>query len=330
VFGGQLLIQGLPMDNVSQPPAMRSFSKILSLAALSTVAMMCGCGSPMFNTTAKSAAISVSPSDTTAWAGDVRQMKAIVANSDAAAVIWSTTSGTLSPTGLLSIPATIGDTVVTVTATSAIDQRRTANAYISVRHRASHLTATPTSETLSATQGSGNPSSFSLRVAKSGSIATFNFTATSDQPWLALSNSTGIGPASIEALPSIAGLAPGKYTGHITFSAPGIAAVTVAVSLSVVAAAQAPPAGPTGPATPVQHQAELSWAASSSKNVVGYNVYRSTVPGGPYELAASAVGGLTYTDQTVQPSVIYYYVATATNDGGAESVYSAQVKVVVP
>src|SRR5882724_5564152 len=101
---------------VSQPPAMRSFTTILSLAGLFTVAMMCGCGSPMFNTTAKSSAISVSPSDTTAWAGDVRQMKAIVANSDATAVIWSTTSGTISPTGLLSIPATIGDTVITVTA----------------------------------------------------------------------------------------------------------------------------------------------------------------------------------------------------------------------
>jgi hypothetical protein len=78
------------------------------------------------------------------------------------------------------------------------------------------------------------------------------------------------------------------------------------------------------------HSAALSWTASTS-TVSGYNVYRGTVNGGPYTLInLSLVTGPSYTDTTVQSGVTYYYVTTAVDSSGVESVDSNQVTAVIP
>ena len=78
------------------------------------------------------------------------------------------------------------------------------------------------------------------------------------------------------------------------------------------------------------HSAALSWAASTSA-VFGYNVYRGTVNGGPYTLMnLSLVTGLSYTDTTVQSGVTYYYVTTAVDSNGVQSVDSNQVTAIIP
>jgi Abnormal spindle-like microcephaly-assoc'd, ASPM-SPD-2-Hydin len=78
------------------------------------------------------------------------------------------------------------------------------------------------------------------------------------------------------------------------------------------------------------HSVNLSWNASSSK-VVGYNVYRGSVSGGPYIQINSTVDpSTTYTDTTVVGGNTYYYVSTSLNSGGIESGFSNQVKAVVP
>lgn len=83
-------------------------------------------------------------------------------------------------------------------------------------------------------------------------------------------------------------------------------------------------------ATGAQHSVGLTWKASTSK-VVGYNVYRGTTSGGPYSLITSALDSSTsYSDTSVQAGVTYYYVVTAVNSGGQESVDSNQAKAVVP
>jgi hypothetical protein len=84
-------------------------------------------------------------------------------------------------------------------------------------------------------------------------------------------------------------------------------------------------------ATPQQaHSAALSWTASTS-TVSGYNVYRGTVNGGPYTLInLSLVAGPSYTDTAVLSGVTYYYVTTAVDSSGVESVLSNQVTAVIP
>jgi Carboxypeptidase regulatory-like domain len=80
----------------------------------------------------------------------------------------------------------------------------------------------------------------------------------------------------------------------------------------------------------VAHSATLSWTASTS-TVVGYNVYRGTVSGGPYtRVNGSLVTVVTFTDTTVQAGQIFYYVTTAVDSSGTESVNSNEVSANIP
>ena len=65
------------------------------------------------------------------------------------------------------------------------------------------------------------------------------------------------------------------------------------------------------PALCVQHNVSLSWNASTSSNVVGYNIYRGTVQGGNYGLQNSMIASTSYTDTMVQNGQTYYYAVTA-------------------
>jgi hypothetical protein len=82
---------------------------------------------------------------------------------------------------------------------------------------------------------------------------------------------------------------------------------------------------------PVAHSVSLSWVASTSQTVVGYNIYRGSVSGGPYTVLNSTPNaGLTYTDMTVTAGQTYYYVVTAVDGSGNESVVSNEVAVTIP
>ena len=78
------------------------------------------------------------------------------------------------------------------------------------------------------------------------------------------------------------------------------------------------------------HTVALSWNASTS-SVSGYNVYRSTTSGSDYvKINSSLVSGLTYTDANLQSATTYYYVTTAVDSSGNESVYSNQATAAIP
>ena len=80
----------------------------------------------------------------------------------------------------------------------------------------------------------------------------------------------------------------------------------------------------------VVHSAALSWTASTSV-VAGYNIYRGTVSGGPYTLInTSPVTLLTYTDSNVVAGQTYFYVTTAVDGSGIESVFSNEVQAAIP
>jgi hypothetical protein len=87
-----------------------------------------------------------------------------------------------------------------------------------------------------------------------------------------------------------------------------------------------------GTGTPIpQHSVDLSWNASQSSGVVGYNVYRGDKTGGPYSRINSPLEASTsYTDAVVNGGSTYYYVVTAIDANGLESNYSNQAKALIP
>ena len=75
----------------------------------------------------------------------------------------------------------------------------------------------------------------------------------------------------------------------------------------------------------------LSWVASMSPEVAGYNIYRKTSLSGSYARINSKLNPDTsYPDATVIHGTTYYYATTAVNSKGKESGYSNRVEVVVP
>lgn len=75
----------------------------------------------------------------------------------------------------------------------------------------------------------------------------------------------------------------------------------------------------------------LSWNASSSPDVSGYNVYRKTSGNTNYTKINSKLDPNTsYTDTTVVGNTTYYYATTAVNSSGKESAYSNRAQVFVP
>jgi hypothetical protein len=78
------------------------------------------------------------------------------------------------------------------------------------------------------------------------------------------------------------------------------------------------------------HSVALTWTASTS-TVSGYNVYRTTISGAQYTLVnSSLITALAYTDTSVQNGTTYYYVTTAVDAGGTESIFSNQVSAAIP
>ena len=83
----------------------------------------------------------------------------------------------------------------------------------------------------------------------------------------------------------------------------------------------------TGTGTPATtHSVSLSWTASTSSNVSGYNIYRAvwaTSSCGSFSKINSALNaGTAYTDATVSNGTSYCYAATAVDSSNAESGYS--------
>jgi hypothetical protein len=75
----------------------------------------------------------------------------------------------------------------------------------------------------------------------------------------------------------------------------------------------------------------LSWTASTSSDVVGYNLFRSTTGGGPFtQINPAVIAGTTYQDTSVAAGKTYYYVTTAVNGSGEQSAHSAQTSAAIP
>lgn len=80
----------------------------------------------------------------------------------------------------------------------------------------------------------------------------------------------------------------------------------------------------------------LAWDRQPDPGVAGYNIYRSTMSGGPYTklnlnlIPQTTVDSPMYTDMTPSNVQTFYYVVTAVSVGMAESGFSNQVTVNSP
>ena len=178
----------------------------------------------------------------------------------------------------------------------------------------------------------------------SSSPATLNFgnvTANSTQSQSVTITNTGAASVTVSAVTVVgAAFSLGNLTTPFTLGpqqsiqlAVGFAPTTsgsAAGTLTITSNAQngtltVPLAG-----TSANHSVALSWNGTGSQ-ISGYNVYRSTVSGGPYSMInGTLVVPSNYTDQTVIAGTTYFYTVTEVGTNGAESGYSNEASVVVP
>jgi hypothetical protein len=112
--------------------------------------------------------------------------------------------------------------------------------------------------------------------------------------------------------------AAGGVSGSLTLTSNGATVISVPLSGTGLAA--------------LAHSVDVTWAASTSTPLQGYNVYRSTVSGGPYSKLSPTLSPTTllFTDSTPVSGKKYFYVVTALNTSGAESSASSEVAVTIP
>jgi hypothetical protein len=179
-----------------------------------------------------------------------------------------------------------------------------------------------------------SPASLSFGDVVGGASSTLNSSLSATGAAVTISSATSTNPEfTISGLSLPAVLAAGQtlpYRVTFTPQASGSASAT----LTFVSNASNSPIHQTatgnGLSAP-QHSVGLSWSASVSQGVVGYNVYRGGVSGGPYsQVNTSPDANTNYTDNQVVAGQTYYYVATSVDGNGVESGYSNQIRVVIP
>jgi hypothetical protein len=187
--------------------------------------------------------------------------------------------------------------------------------------------ATTSTSTLGVTPGSmsfgtltvGSSQSQEGSVTANGASVTLSAATSSNSEFAVSGLTLPVTIAAGQSVPFTLTFTPtgrGTASGKISFISSG----------STLASETASGTGET-----IQHNVDLSWNASTSTSVAGYNVYRSTTSGGPFGKINPALNpSMNYSDGTVQSGQTYYYVTTAVETNGVESSYSNQVKAVVP
>jgi hypothetical protein len=277
--------------------------RALSVALLSLL-VACGGGSlPGDGVDKNKATVMISPSKATVASRGTLQFTATVGGDHKRAVSWSATAGTVSRGGYYNAPT------VSIVTTALITARTTAG-------------STTTTVTIQPPMPPGlSPIAISISPAtvilKSGAKQLFTATVSG-------TTNRGVTWSSTD----------GTVTSGGLFTSPGVGGVT---RIAVKVASQADPtksvsAAVTALAQVGQHAVELSWNASTSADIVGYNVYRGQVVNGPYSKinTGGLVASTLYSDASIANGMTYYYVATVVDSRGHESAHSNQAQAAIP
>jgi len=186
--------------------------------------------------------------------------------------------------------------------------------------QALHLSASPTSMNFgSLTTGTSASQTLALTNTGNSAVSISKITA----------SGTGF-TIGANSLPI--SLVPGQSTSVSVAFAPASAGNAAGGVTIVSNAAESPlvVALSGSAAAPATHSVTLSWSPSSS-GYEGFNIYRSTVSGGPYSrVDGFMIPTTSFTDSSVNSGQTYYYVATQVDTTGTESGYSGEVSAAIP
>jgi len=124
--------------------------------------------------------------------------------------------------------------------------------------------------------------------------------------------------------------AGGNCTLEVMFTPSACGPRTATLSITDNASGSPQTVGLSGTGT---HDVILTWTASTTPGVTGYNVYRGSTSGGegPAPLSSSPISGTTYADANVQAGQAYYYMVTAVSSNGTtQSADSSEASAAVP
>ncbi|MGA7400811.1 MAG: choice-of-anchor D domain-containing protein [Candidatus Sulfotelmatobacter sp.] len=128
-------------------------------------------------------------------------------------------------------------------------------------------------------------------------------------------------------------IAAGKSAGFtVTFTpqSSGLASISASFTSSATNSPGAATLTGTGVAAPA-YSVNLTWVASTSPNITGYNVYRRTGTTGSFTQINTVLNATTaYTDSSVTDGQTYYYETTAVNSSNEESAPSTAVSAKIP
>ncbi len=181
---------------------------------------------------------------------------------------------------------------------------------------------------------SASPASLSFGSLTTGTSASQSLTLTNTgNSTVSISQVTASGTGfSASGIAVPLSLAAGQSTSLNVVYAPystGSGAGSVTVLSNAANSPLVVPLSGSGSAT-VSHSVTLAWTPSAS-SYGGFNVYRSSVSGGPYtKVDSSVIPTPSYIDSTVLAGQTYYYVATELDSSGNESGYSSEVSASIP
>jgi hypothetical protein len=182
------------------------------------------------------------------------------------------------------------------------------------------LSASPTNLTFQAVQGGPNPASKLVEVSKPNNKTT-NWTASKSANWVSVTPVTGsiTNSSQVGVVVNVAGLSAGTYSATVTVTAAKGGSVAIPVTLTVTASTTTS----SPPPTTSTYTASLTWDPDVDTTVVGYKVYMGTASG-VYGLPIT-VGNVTSYALNNLPVATYYFVVTAYNASGIESLPSNEV-----
>jgi hypothetical protein len=237
--------------------------------------------------------ISISPTTSSIQTGGQQLFVAMISGTSNTAVNWSASGGTIASNGTYTAPSVAGN--YTVTAVSVADPTKSASAIVSVP-------AAPAIVVRISPATVSMPEKWQQQFA--AIVSGTNNTAVT---WVVTQGTGTITQSGLYTAPQAVETDVVTAKSQIDGTKSGSAIVTIA-----------PP-----------HSVSLTWMPSLSPGV-SYNVYRGTVSGGPYMLLKSGLSTTAYTDANVQSGSTYYYVTTAVDAGGLQSIYSDEAQAVIP